>query len=488
MGKCMMRLLSDEDVRKIRVEAIKTLEDVGVKVSHDEAKKMLKKSGATVDHHTDLVLIPRKLTEECLKRVPQKVILGARDLDKDIILEPDNERVYNRSISGGEYYIDLNNGKYRKAVFSDVKDWARLVDGMEGIDICTMPYYSDASLNMSARDVRGLEILLENTSKHIELQPYGKQNVEYMIKMGIVERGSEEEFKRRPRFTLMVSPVSPLHYHANSIDIMLLAGEYGIPIELTPMPIAGAGGPVTLAGNALSMIAEFLAGVVICESAYPGSPLIFAARPVVMNMSTGGVIEASIEVAMLSSAATQVAREGFGWRSDMYSLVADSPVADGQSMIERSFNCIFCAFTGADILSGWGCLETARTLDIVQLAIDSEIAGMTSRALKGIELNDETLGLDAIRRVGAGVGKTYLTDKHTLKYCRTEYFKPKIFIYSKRNTWELEGGKDLYERAKERVKLILREHIPTPLDETVVKELRLISEEAEREIKEISTA
>ena len=98
---------------------------------------------------------------------------------------PGNERVYNRTLSGAEYYVDPYEGKYRKAMLSDVKDWTVVVDGTEEIDICTMPYYSDAGLNLSARDVRGLEVMLENTSKPVELQPYGKQNVEYMIEMGV---------------------------------------------------------------------------------------------------------------------------------------------------------------------------------------------------------------------------------------------------------------------------------------------------------------
>jgi trimethylamine--corrinoid protein Co-methyltransferase len=488
MGKFVLRFLSDEEVKRIREEAIKILEDVGVEISHDEAKKMLEDAGAKVDHATNLVHIPAQLAEECLKRIPKKAVLAGREPDKDIILEVGSGREYTRTMTGGEYYIDLNDGKYRKATLSDAKDWAVVVDGMEDIDICTLPYYYDANLNMSARDVHGLEIMLENTGKHILVDSYGKQNVEYMIKLGIAERGSKEELKRRPRFSLMIGPVPPLSYHANSIDMMFLAGEYGIPIELDPMPIAGAGGPVTLAGNTLFMIAEHLAGVVLCELAHPGSPVIFTPRPVFMDMHSGEVIESAIENAMMSAAAAQVAREGFGWHTDIFALTGDSPVSDGQSMIERSFNTAFTALAGADILAGFGSIEVTITLDIVSLAIDSEIYNMAARGYRGIEVNDDTLGLEAIRRVGAGAGKSFLGDEHTRRYFKTEYYKPKVFTYARRKAWESEGGKDLYERARERVKTILREHKPTPLDKAVEKELRVIVESAEREIKGMSTA
>ncbi|MBI4186520.1 MAG: trimethylamine methyltransferase family protein [Chloroflexi bacterium] len=487
MGKCITRFISDADVKKMRTEAINILEEVGVKVSHEGAKQMLEKAGAKVDYQTDLVKIPGELSEECLRRLPGKVVLGGRQPDKDVVLEPGNERVYNRGMSGGEYYIDLQDGKYRKAVLSDVKDWAIATDGTKGIDICCMPYYYDPGLNVSVRDVHGFEILLENTTKPIELQPYGKKNIEYMIEMCLAEYGSKKEFKKRPRFMCMIGPVSPLHWHGNSVDMLLLAGQYGIPVEPDPMPIAGAGGPVTILGNTLLSLAEHLSAVVISELANPGAPVIFAPRPVAMNMATGQVIEASVEVAMISAIQTQVAREGFGWPTDMYAFVSDSPVTDGQSIIDRCFNATFCAFAGADILTGWGCLEASITLDIVQLAIDSEIADMTARALKGVEVNDDTLGLEAIRRVGAGTGNTFLTDPHTIKYFKTEYRKPQILTYARRKAWEAEGRKDLYERAKEKVKRLLSEHKPAPADAALVKEWREITERAEKEIVRMST-
>jgi len=487
MGKTIMRLLSDEDVKKTRGEALKILEDVGVVVSHAAGKKMLKEFGAKVDRQTDLVRIPTDLTQQCLNRLPQKIVMGGRSLDKDVVLEVGNGKVHNRSMSGAEGYVDLYDRKFRKALLSDVKDFAILVDALENIHIGTAPYYSDAGLNMNARDVRCLELLLENMNKPILIQPYGEKNLQYMIKLGIVERGSEEEFRMRPRFAVVASPVSPLAYPGNAVDILLLAGKYGIPVEIAPLPIAGAGGPVTLAGNVLLAIAEHLAAIVISQLANPGAPVIFAARPQILDMSTGAVLEGNVEAAMISAAETQVAKEGFGWLTDMYGPTSDSLLPDGQSIIERCFNTTLPAYAGADILTGGGNYETSYTIDPVQLAIDDEIYGMTARILRGIEVNDDTLGLDAVRRVGAGVERSYLTDPHTLKYFRTEYFKPKVLTHFLRTTWESKGGKDLNERVKERVMGILKEHKPTPLLEVVVREMRLITENAEAEITEVST-
>ena len=67
------------------------------------------------------------------------------------------------------------------------------------------------------------------------------------------------------------------------------------------------------------------------------------------------------------------------------------------------------------------------------------------------------------------------------------YNSRKTFTRSLRATWESEGARDLSERAKERASRILKEYKPIPLPEAVVKEMRLISENAEREITEVTT-
>jgi trimethylamine--corrinoid protein Co-methyltransferase len=482
MGKCSMRLLADKDVKQIKERAVRILEEVGVVVSHGEAKKMLEESGARVDHQTGLVRVPDNLTEECLRRLPQKVTLGGRSADNDIVLEPNNEETYGRSISGSEWYVDPADGKRRKVIRSDVGDFARIADALENIHIASGPYYTEANLNLKARDVCCLEILLENTSKPVLIQPYGGENTEYMIKLGVVERGSVEELRKRPRFIVMMSPVSPLSYQKGDIDIMIAAGKYGIPVENNSMIICGASGPVTLAGWLQLTIAEHMAGVVISQVVNPGAPIICAPRPVVLEMTTGLPLQGTVENAMMSAALAQVAKEGFKWVTDLSGPASESHLRDGQSIIERCFNTTLTAYSGADILGAAGNYESSLIMDPIQLAIDDEILGMTARAVRGITVNDDTLGLDVIRRVGAGTGKTYLDDEHTLKYFRTEYFKPKTFTRSSRATWESEGAKDLSQRAKERVNGILKEQKPAPLSGAMVKEMRLISESAEREL------
>jgi len=163
--------------------------------------------------------------------------------------------------------------------------------------------------------------------------------------------------------------------------------------------------------------------------------------------------------------------------TNMFGQVSDALFPDGQSMIERSFNTLIPALAGADIVSGAGHVEHCYTGDLVQLVIDDDLIGMTSRVLKGINLNKETIGLDAIKRVGPG--GNFLTDEHTMKYFKEEYFRPKSFNTVARDTWQAQGAKDLNENAKERVKDILNKHEVPSLPNDVKSNINSIVEEAE---------
>jgi len=461
--------LSEQEVQKLHSAALDILNTIGLKVDSEKVRKMLAEAGAKVNHETMMVHFTPNLVDESIKKAPQRVIYGARNPKYDLVLEPGGDTFCRPGI-GAEGYIDLETGKYRHVQLSDVKDWAILVDALENISYYGGPYPSEPPLDEGG-DVRVMRILLENTEKHIGAYS-GKNAMKYMkylIELSVAVMGSKEELKKRPIFCIYNPALSPLQYEEYSTDILLLLGKYGIPVELSSMAIAGGTAPVTVAGTLLLSYAEILAGIVIAEIANPGAPIVYRPEPVVMDMSSGVGLQAAVENAMMAAAGAQLMRETYGIPTNMMGQVTDSLITDGQSMIERVFNTLLPALAGANIVKGGGYIENVYTADPVQLVIDDEIVGMTKRILRGFEINDDTMGLDALARVGPG--GNFLSDEHTLKYFKTEYYRPRIFNRGTREIWQSKGGKDLNENARERAKTILREHKPVPLANDVVKEL-----------------
>jgi len=476
------KILSEQEVQRIHSAALEVLNTTGVKVPNERARQLLAEAGATVNRETTVARIPTKVVEECLKMAPKRIIYGGRNPEHDLVLEHGG-KMYVRPAAGMEGWIGLETRKYRGMTMSDLRNWIRLTDALANMDFCAA-IYPTVDVSIKTRDIHIMRLFLENTEKHFLLtHPYNLRSTEYIIEMALADRGSEEEMRKRPRISTTIDTVSPLDFSEFGIDIMFLAGKYGIPCEMNSMPVAGGTSPVTISGTLVVGHAEALALIVMAELANPGAPMVHRPVPLVLDMSTGMGSTGAIEVAMLNAAFTQLAQEATGLPCNVFGPATDSLIADGQSMTERVFALLLPALAGANIVSGAGNVERIYTADPVQLVIDNDIYGMLIRLLQGIKVDDDSLGLDAIAQVGPG--GHYFTSRHTLKYFKTEYHRSRLFPCKARAIWELEGAKDLNENAKERAMTILKEHEPVPLGDTVKKEIDLIVQRGEKD-KELS--
>lgn len=143
---------------------------------------------------------------------------------------------------------------------------------------------------------------------------------------------------------------------------------------------------------------------------------------------------------------------------------------------------MLAALAGANMIYGMGMLEMGMTMSYEQLLIDAEIVRMIRRIMQGIAVNDETLAMDVIKAVGpAG---TYLSQRHTMKHMRKESSQAKLIDRRPYEAWQKDGEKDMFARANEEAKKILKTHKPTPLPDAVAREIRSIVEEAEAELAE----
>ena len=126
-------------------------------------------------------------------------------------------------------------------------------------------------------------------------------------------------------------------------------------------------------------------------------------------------------------------------------------------------------------------LELGITFDLTQLVMDNEIVKMVSRAVNGISINDESMGLDVIKQVGPG--GNFLSREHTLRHMK-EQSHSRLIDRKMWATWENNGGKDFVQQAHEELLSILKNHKPEPLPPGMPGALHSIVENAEKEILE----
>jgi trimethylamine--corrinoid protein Co-methyltransferase len=122
-------------------------------------------------------------------------------------------------------------------------------------------------------------------------------------------------------------------------------------------------------------------------------------------------------------------------------------------------------------------LEAGVTVDLAQLVIDNDIIEMIKATKRGIPVNEDTLAIDLIHKVGAW--GNYMAEDHTLKYMRSLSL-PNIIDRNDYHRWAEAGKKSIYERAQEKVLNILKNYQqPKPLTKEIKDRIRFIVEEAE---------
>ena len=136
---------------------------------------------------------------------------------------------------------------------------------------------------------------------------------------------------------------------------------------------------------------------------------------------------------------------------------------------------------GANLIYGLGMLESGVTFDYGQLVMDNEFAEMIKHVVNGIPVNEDTLAVDIIGRVGSQ--GQFITEKHTFENMK-KMSQPALIDRRVRDKWEQAGGQTMHEKAMDKARDILANHKPTPLSDEVKSQMRSIVENCEAEIAE----
>jgi len=231
------------------------------------------------------------------------------------------------------------------------------------------------------------------------------------------------------------------------------------------MPMAGVSTPATFAGCLATANAEILSQLVCIQLRNPGAPVICGSVPSIMDMRTAIYSYGAPEAALMIGALTELCHY---YKLPMFGTAActDSARIDAQAGIEITHQVMMSALTGADIVHDVGFVYHATAVSPELLVLTDEVISMVKVLMKGIEINDETLPLSLIERLGPK--SNYLSETHTLKHFRS-FWTPKVFDRSFSRTEKTKGCDDML---RERTLEMMRNYQPKPLGEDLVKELK----------------
>jgi trimethylamine--corrinoid protein Co-methyltransferase len=468
----------DQDqLELMKARVFELLEHRGVKMDHPEVLKLMDKAGATVDFDSRIVRLSKEFLAEQISQAPKKITLAGRNGENSVEIPREDGTFHTRTNTGAQSWIDLESGKYRRITAADVIDWARLADRLDQISFCAFPVPGDVPT--ATPDVHALNLMLQNVEKHVWVQPYTKESVDYLIKLAVVAAGGEQALRANPLVSFITCSLTPLEFKCMDLDIILKCARKGIPLHACSLPGAGATAPITVPGVVLLSAAEILAMLAAAQVIQPGIPVI--ATPLIFStdMMTGRSLQSSAESMQGAALAVQFIKAAFGIPTHTYGIGSDSPVMDGQCMSEGALRSMLMGLSGADILGGAGQIEVATTISPVQLAIDNEVFGTVRRMITNITFDDDSLAWTDL--LTTEPGGNFLTGDHTLRHCRDGLMSTN-FSRMTREDWNKKGQGDLVTRAVEFCKDLLEKAAPSNLPEQATREMDSIVERADQQL------
>ena len=94
------------------------------------------------------------------------------------------------------------------------------------------------------------------------------------IEMGIVSSGNLDNFKRNPNLLVYIESCSPLTLSQKTIEQLLLAAEYGVPVVYVSQIVPGSTGQADLFNSLAQANADCLAGLAIHQLKQNGAPFV----------------------------------------------------------------------------------------------------------------------------------------------------------------------------------------------------------------------
>ncbi len=196
--------------------------------------------------------------------------------------------------------------------------------------------------------------------------------------------------------------------------------------------------------------------------------MLYGTVSTIANMRLGNVALGAVETGLITAASAQMARY-YGLPCRSVGAATESKREDLQAGMERTATLVQAVLAGVNFITCAGTLDGTMLESEPLLLLDDELCGAALRMARGIEVTDDTLALDLIRRVG--YGGNYFAENHTVDHYRTEHYIPRLAVREPYETWEKNGGRLALDHARARVREILARHQPRQLDPALAREL-----------------
>lgn len=437
-----MNVFSADEIANMHDTALRTLEELGLKVLHPNARSIYARSGARVEENSEMVYIGRDMVEAALQSAPKSITCRAGARHRDLVLELGT--IAFQPGAGAPHATDLERGR-RPGSARDYREYTQLAHHFDVFQMMS-PSVEPQDVATHLRHYFTTEAQLTLTDKFPFLFSRGTPQVMDNFEMMRDFRGlSDDEFMATPHAYTIINTNSP-----RTLDLPMAQGlidfaQYGQLSIVTPFTLMGAMAPITVAGAITLSHAEALAAITLVQLVNPGAPICYGTFTSNVDMKSGAPAFGTPTHFQASLAAGQLARHiGLPWRSAAGSA---SNLNDVQAANENQFGLWGCLMAGATVIihsAGW--LEGGLSVSYEKLVTDAEVLNMVAELCAGNKAGADEIGFNnALSHVDPS--GHFFSAPQTMERYNTEFYEPIVHDYANFGTWTERGSKDATTRA-----------------------------------------
>lgn len=452
--------LNDAELKSVIDTAFRILEEIGMGEVPGSFQELALSKGASLNDLGRLTF-SRSMMEDIIDGAAKSFVFHGRDPKHDF--ELGGEKVRYGTGGAAVQTLDLKTGLYRPSTLKDLFDFTRLIDTLDNVSWFTRCCVATDVPEIIDLDINTAYALLCGTTKPVGTSFTLGSSVDPIIDMFDIAMGGEGKFAERPFCKAHISPViSPLRYGEDAVEVAEACIRRGVPINAIIAAQSGATSPAPPAGMLAQTTAETLAALALVNLRAPGYPMIFSNWPLVIDLRTGAFCGGGGEISVMNAAAAQISNH-LGLPSGVASSMADAKAVDAQMGAEKAMSAVAAGLAGANMIyESSGMMASLLGVSFEAFILDNEMLSHIHRMIRGIEVNEETLGFETIRATVSGEGH-FLGSDQTMAAMQRDYYYPSLANRDDPRTWAERNAPDAWQIAKEKACHILANHNPVYL-------------------------
>jgi len=459
-----MQELTTAQMTQIHQASMAILKTTGVVINEEQALSIFKQHGYKVEGKT--VFPTEEQIRKALSTVPSQFTIKARNSAKDVTIGEDSFAF----LPGyGAPFVMTSEGTQREATMADYDAFCKLIQTSKYLDMNGWMMVEPSDI---PAETAHMDMMLSNMlfcDKPFMGSPASRQGAIDGIEMAGILFGGKDKIIDQPVSISLINSLSPLQFSEEMLASLIELARHGQAMIVASLIMAGASGPVTLAGVLAMQNAEILTGIALSQLVREGVPVVYGSTSSAMDMKTGALTIGAPELSKNINYTAQMARF-YNMPSRSGGGLTDALYPDAQAGAESALALYTAARNGVNvILHACGILGSYISMSFQKFIIDEEVCGMVRQMLKPIDITEETIDTEMICKVGPG--GQYLTHPKTFKLCRTEFYLPNLMARSNYDSWSSGGKKKIHELADDKVSQRLAKYEKPDIDPAIEVEL-----------------